>query len=66
MRKLFITAAEVLPGDRLYKHGAVVTSTETDIGCEGRPVVRFGYTHTSRKGTWLADRRFHVGRKESA
>jgi hypothetical protein len=59
MTKTFITAAEVLPGDRLYKHGVTVTSVERNEHGE----VVFGYRHTTAKGAWSADRKFHVARR---
>jgi hypothetical protein len=57
--KLFVTAAQVIPGDRLYKHGVTVTSVERNE----RGDVVFGYSHTTGKGAWLAGRKFHVVRR---
>jgi hypothetical protein len=57
--RIFITAAQVIPGDRLIKHGVTVTSVERDE----RGNVVFGYSHTTGKGAWFANRKFHVARR---
>lgn len=54
----FIPAAELRPGDRLYKHGVPIRTVSRDQ----RGNVVLGYTHTTGTGTFSPTQKFHVAR----
>lgn len=57
-KRTFIAAAELLPGDVLYKHGVRIAETRAAVA-----VVEVRYAHSPVWAAHLPATRFHVLRK---